>query len=77
MFKWILKYWLSGCGVDSAGLEWVSEMDLVNTVMNMRSEVLTALSVRITFIWYVTPCSLLDKYQVFEERAASIFSTEG
>lgn len=48
----------------------------MNTVMNMRSEVLTAVSMRIMVTWYVTPCSLVDKYQVFEERAASVFSIE-
>jgi hypothetical protein len=44
--------------------------------MNMRSEVLTTVSTRITVFWYVTPCSLVDKCQVFEETAASILSTE-
>jgi hypothetical protein len=36
-------------------------------------EVLAAVSVKITVLFDVTPCSLVDNYQVLEEAGGSVF----
>jgi hypothetical protein len=45
---------------------------------NPKSEVLTVANIKIrpTVFWAITPCSLVRKYQCFEERAASIFTVD-
>jgi hypothetical protein len=33
-----------------------------------RSEAVTSLNVKVTIVWHVTPCDLVDPYQRFEGR---------
>jgi hypothetical protein len=38
----------------------------------VRSEVLIVMSIKITVFWDVTPCGLVDRYNILLELAASI-----